>query len=472
MQTVPRLAISATRGGLGKTTLAIGIVAAWRKVGRNIAVFKKGPDFIDAGWLGAAAGRACYNLDLFMMDQEAILSSFLIHSKDADAAVIEGNRGLYDGVDEAGTYSTANLAKLLTTPVVLIVDCTKASSTVGAVVLGLKNYDPAANIKGVILNNVSPGRHETVIRKAIEQSSGLQVVGAVPRQRKGEFPERHMGLTPFHEHPEVEQAINGAAAVAERYLDLDALWKIAGNTPELAVEQPGIRTDIKTIERHEDVSDAPVIGVIRDRAFQFYYPDNLEALEQQGARLEIINALKDTGLPDIDALYIGGGFPETQAAELAANENFCRALRIAVEKGLPVYAECGGLIYLGRSLQVETRKYAMAGVLPVDFVLEKKPQAHGYTILTANNCSTFFDKSVIIKGHEFHYSRVLNSEGPFSFAYRVNRGGGIDGKSDGLVYKNIVAAYTHLHSLGTPQWAPAMAKKAREYRKSRKQVLN
>ncbi|HSA77287.1 MAG TPA: AAA family ATPase, partial [Nitrospirota bacterium] len=229
MQTIPRLVISATRGGLGKTTLAIGITAAWRKQGRRVAVFKKGPDFIDAGWLGVAAGKPCYNLDLFIMEREAILRSFIEHTADADAAVIEGNRGLYDGVDESGAYSTGRLTKLLKTPVLLIVDCTKASSTVGAVVLGCQKYDPEVDIRGVILNNVLPGRHESVVRKAIEQTSGLLVVGAVPRQRKGEFPERHMGLTPFHEHPEVEQAINASAVVAGKYLDLDVVWNIACN---------------------------------------------------------------------------------------------------------------------------------------------------------------------------------------------------------------------------------------------------
>jgi cobyrinic acid a,c-diamide synthase len=459
MQTIPRLVISATRGGLGKTTLAIGITAAWRKQGRRVAVFKKGPDFIDAGWLGAAAGGPCYNLDLFIMERERILRSFGEHTTGSDAAVIEGNRGLYDGVDEAGTYSTARLAKLLKTPVMLIVDCTKASSTVGAVVLGCRNFDPEVDLKGVILNNVSPGRHETVVRKAIEQSSGLRVVGAVPRQRKGEFPERHMGLTPFHEHPEVEQALNSAAAAAEQYLDLDALWEIASDAPALDALKP---TESET--RHERDAECPVIGVIRDTAFQFYYPDNLEALEGQGARLRVINALKDPALPDIDALYIGGGFPETQAAELAANEGFCRSVREAAEQGLPIYAECGGLIYLGRSLTVGDKTYPMTAVLPADFVLEKKPQAHGYTVLEAGSESTFLEKGVIIRGHEFHYSRIVNLDVLPPMAYHVTRGGGINGKGDGLAYKNVLAAYTHLHALGTPEWAPSMVKKAREYR--------
>ena len=464
MPAVSRLAVSATRGGLGKTTLSLGIIAAWRKKGRRVAVFKKGPDFIDAGWLGVAAGKPCYNLDLFIMAREAILRSFIEHTADADAAVVEGNRGLYDGVDESGAYSTARLAKLLKTPVVLIVDCTKASSTVGAVVLGCQKYDPEVDIRGVILNNVLPGRHESVVRKAIEQVSGLPVVGAVPRQRKGEFPERHMGLTPFHEHPEVEQAINASAVVAEKYLDLDVVWNIACSASELEIPE---KLTTAFLARGED---QVAVGVIKDTAFQFYYPDNLEALERQGARIFEINALRDRTLPEIDALYIGGGFPETQAAELVANKGFCSALKAAAENGLPIYAECGGLIYLGRSLEVDERTYPMTSVLPVDFVLEKRPQAHGYTILEVRGSSPFLQKGVIIRGHEFHYSRIVNLDDLPPMAYYMQRGAGINSMEDGLVYKNVLACYTHLHALGTPQWAEAMVGKAREYRKRKQEA--
>jgi cobyrinic acid a,c-diamide synthase len=464
MAAVPRLVISATRGGLGKTTLSLGIIAAWRKQGRQVAAFKKGPDFIDAGWLGVASGRPCYNLDLFIMDPGCIQRSFAEHIAGVDAAIIEGNRGLYDGVDESGTYSTARLARLLRTPVVLIVDGTKASATVAAVVLGVRHYDADVVIGGIILNNVSSGRHESIIRKAIAGSSGIPVVGVVPRQRHGEFPERHMGLTPFHEHPEVEQALQATAAIAEQYLDLNALWNIASAAPKIEntrnekTESPVQRKNV-------------VVGVIRDRAFQFYYPDNLEELERHGAVLKEINALKDKSLPgDIDALYIGGGFPETQAADLAANQSFCSSLRTEAEKGLPIYAECGGLIYLGRSLVTAGQRYAMTSVLPLDFVLEKRPQAHGYAILETGDNSPFLDKGVAIRGHEFHYSRVVNLDALPAMAYHVSRGSGINGKSDGIVYKNVLASYTHLHALGTPEWAPAMIRSARKYQNVKRQA--
>lgn len=461
MQTIPRLVVSALRGGLGKTTLSIGIIAAWRKQGRQVAVFKKGPDFIDAGWLGIAARRPCYNLDLYMMEHDRIRTSFAEHTAGADVAVIEGNRGLFDGVDESGTYSTARLARLLETPVALIVDCTKSTSTVAALVLGCRQYDPVVRLSGVILNNVSSFRHESVIRKAIAQSTAIPVIGAVPRQRREEFPERHMGLTPFHEHPEAEQAIESSAKLAEQYLDLDAIWNVAQTTPDIP-EREHRGENLTLSESGESVT----IGVIRDRAFQFYYPDNLEALERGGAKLCELNALRDRALPDdLDALYIGGGFPETQAAELAANESFCGSIRTAVDRGLPVYAECGGLIYLGRSLAIGGRRFPMTGVLPLDFVLEKKPQAHGYTVLETGDSGEFLDKGVVIRGHEFHYSRAEHIDEPYRLAYQVKRGTGIDGRGDGFLKRNVLAAYTHIHALATPEWAPAVIRKAREYRR-------
>ena len=468
MTAIPRLVISAVRGGLGKTTISLGITAAWCKQGRRIAVFKKGPDFIDAGWLGAAAGRACYNLDPFLMEDESILRSFSEHTAGDDVAVIEGNRGLHDGVDGSGTYSTAKLAKFLKAPVVLIVDCTKSTGTVGAVVLGCRNYDPGVAVSAVVLNNVTAGRHETVIKKAIEQSSGIPVIGAIPRLRQSDFPERHMGLTPFHEHPDVQGALSAAGALAKKYLDLDALWNIIiSDNPDLVMPR-----EEQSIVSRLTPGAKPTIGVIKDTAFQFYYPDNLEALERLGATLLEINALKDKALPEIDALYIGGGFPETHAAELAGNLSFCGSLKSAAEKGLPIYAECGGLIYLGRSLRIGEHTYPMTSVLPADFVLEERPQAHGYTVLEVNKSNPFFDKHVVVRGHEFHYSRILNINELPDMAFSMQRGHGIDGAGDGLMYKNVLATYTHLHALGTPLWAESMVAKAGACKARRKTSVN
>jgi cobyrinic acid a,c-diamide synthase len=216
-------------------------------------------------------------------------------------------------------------------------------------------------------------------------------------------------------------------------------------------------------------ADRPTVGVIRDKAFQFYYPDNLEALEHEGAELREINALHDTDLPLIDALYIGGGFPETQAAELAGNISFAASVKAAVEKGLPVYAECGGLIYLGRSLKLGDTTYPMTSVLPADFVLEKKPQAHGYTELEISGPNPFFEIKHILRGHEFHYSRIVNAEELRGMAFTMRRGVGIDGAHDGMVYKNVLATYTHLHASSSREWAGALVRRALEYRSARHQ---
>ncbi len=375
IDTYPRVVIAATRGAAGKTTLTLGIIGAWQKKGMKVVPFKKGPDFIDAGWLACVASKPCYNLDLFMMRKEQILGSFLERVIHNDVAVIEGNRGLYDGVDSEGTYSTARLAKLLQAPVVLIVDCTKASSTVAAMVLGCQRLDPDVAIKGVILNKVAGERHESVIRNAVERYCNLPVLGVVPKLREGDFPERHMGLIPYVEHPGIERSITRAIDVAERYIDLDKLWEVARRAPRLNEVKREIKAESNSAARQLH------IGVIRDNAFQFYYPENLEELEKRGAKLIEIRATSEKELPSLDALYIGGGFPETQAQRLSENISFRDSLYQAVQDGLPVYAECGGLMYLGKELIVENRTYPMVGVFEAVFTIEKRPQGHGYTVL-------------------------------------------------------------------------------------------
>ncbi|MFA4829402.1 MAG: cobyrinate a,c-diamide synthase [Thermodesulfovibrionales bacterium] len=473
----PRLIIAGMKGGSGKTLLSLGLIAAWRKKGLSIAPYKKGPDYIDAGWLSSAAKQPCYNLDPFLIGREKIFSSFKGHFRDSDCAVIEGNRGLYDGMDSAGTYSTAELAKILKSPVILIMDCTKVTRTAGAMVLGMQKFDSKVDIKGVVLNQIAGSRHEKVIREAIERYCHIPVLGAIPKLKKDFLSERHMGLTPFQEHPEVKKAVSYAAEIAEKYLDLDAIWKIAKEAEPLAVSNQRSAISSQQLPPQPPLVKGRIkggvsIGIIRDSAFQFYYPENLEELERKGARLIEINALKAGKLPVIDALYIGGGFPETNAVALAKNRAFRKSLKKAVESGLPVYAECGGLMYLGESLVLEGKKYPMAGIFPVKFSLEKKPQAHGYSIVEVQNNNPYYGKRIEIKGHEFHYSRVINPEGAkefkkrnIYFSFRMKRGEGIINKMDGLCYKNVLATYTHIHALGTPEWAEGMIKKAAEYRK-------
>ncbi|TAL26385.1 MAG: hydrogenobyrinic acid a,c-diamide synthase (glutamine-hydrolyzing) [Nitrospirae bacterium] len=470
----PRVIIAGLRGGSGKTTLSLGLIRAWKGKGLSIVPYKKGPDYIDAGWLSSAAGGNCYNLDPFMIGKEKILRSFKEHFRDADCAVIEGNRGLYDGMDAKGTYSTAELAKMLKCPVVLILDCTKVTRTAGAIVLGTQKFDKRVNIVGVVLNQIAGARHERIIRETIERYCRIPVLGAIPKLKKEFLSERHMGLTPFQEHPEVEKTISFCAEIAEKYLDLDRIWKIAQKAGDRDLGL-GISKQPETNPQSPTPNPTVKIGIIRDSAFQFYYPENFEELERKGAELIEISALKEKKLPDIDALYIGGGFPETNAIALAKNKAFRKSLMAEVEKGLPVYAECGGLMYLGEALVLEGKAYPMAGIFPIRFSLEKKPQAHGYSIVEVASNSPYYKKGDVIKGHEFHYSRVINpgAEKDFKkrnirFAFKMKRGEGIINGRDGLCYKNVLATYTHIHALGTPEWTEGMARKALEYKKERR----
>lgn len=453
--TRPRITIAALKGGSGKTVLSLGLLAAWKEKGHRIAPFKKGPDFIDSGWLSFAAGRPCHNLDPFLMNEQDIAQSFLAHSGDADLALIEGNRGLFDGMDLEGCCSTAELARSLKSPVVIIVDVTMATRTTAALVKGCQAFDPALDIAGVILNRVGGSRQESLVRASIDRYCGIPVLGAVPRLRRNLFPERHMGLVPFQERERAEGALNWARAIAQNHLQLDDLW----NAAHRAV---GLSVSLESAEEDQGVPvDRPRIGVIRDRAFWFYYPDNLTQLENLGATLVEVNAISDKALCPVDALYIGGGFPETQAPALADNRDFRESLRRDIEAGLPVYAECGGLMYLGGGLIVEGAFYPMVGALPADFVLEKRPQGHGYTVLETQTPNPYYPVGTVLKGHEFHYSKaVIKDEKDVRFAFRVKRGFGVDGRRDGFLRKNVLATYTHIHAGGNRDWARQIFKVA------------
>lgn len=455
----PGIIISALKGGSGKTILSLGLTAAWQAKGHKVVTFKKGPDFIDAGWLAFASGQSCYNLDSFMMTEEQITRSFLVNSAEAEIALIEGNRGLFDGLDRDGCCSTAELGKTIKAPVIIIVDVTMCTRTVAALVMGCQKLDPDLHIAGVILNRVAGARQKALITDAVEHYCGLPVLGAVPKLKEGIFPERHMGLVPCQERAQAEKAIEWARTVAEDHLDLDRLWNIAHTSESIDTS-----VNYSSGQINKKGVGQPRIGFIRDCSFWFYYPENLEKLKELGADLVEVNSIEDRVLPDLDALYIGGGFPETKAELLAQNIHFKESLKNMIEKGLPVYAECGGLIYLGESLFAEGNEYPMVGALPVKFVMEKKPQGHGYTIMEADSENPYYSEGEIIKGHEFHYSRpVIGEEDQINTAFNVKRGHGFDGKRDGIYRKNLFATYTHIHSAGYSQWGERFVQKACQY---------
>lgn len=459
---VPRIVISAPHGQSGKTTVSIGLIGALVKSGFIVQPFKKGPDFIDPSWLTRVSGRSCRNLDCFMMDDEAIRDSLVQGGQDADIAVTEGAMGMFDGLDLDGSGSTAQIAKIIDAPVVLVVNCNRMTRSVAPLVKGFKDFDPEVRVAGVILNNVVRARHEEMLVGAIEKYCDLPVLGVIPKDSSFAIPNRHLGLIPAEEDRELQQAINNIEQIALKTLDLKKIMEIAGEAPPL------IGGDGKREGKSLGSKNSVKVGIIKDRAFTFYYPENLESLEQAGAELVFINALSDQGIPDIDALFIGGGFPEIFARELSRNRPFRNALAGRIERGLPVYAECGGLMYLGQSIIEGDERYPMTGVLPFDVLLKKKPQGHGYTMMEVKKKNSFFSLNSTIKGHEFHNSCLVNlkTEG-VDFAFQVKRGHGIDGTKDGILYKNILACYNHIHALGAKEWAKNLVTAARTFRKER-----
>jgi len=461
LKNIPRLVIAALRGGSGKTTVTLGIIAAWCRMGHQAVPFKKGPDFIDAKWLEYSAGHKCCNLDPYLLGQDATYNLFLKKAICDQLAIIEGNRGIFDGVDDAGTYSTAQLSRLLSAPVILVVDCTKVTRTIAAMVLGCQKLEPDLDLKGIILNNVSGERHKNILISSIEKYCGLPVVGTVPRIQNADFPERHMGLLPPQEHERFHQAIKQMESVALEYIDLDRLYDIALSAPPLE--------SLVSSEHKISVSTpAPVIGVAMDSSFWFYYHENIEALESAGAKIVQISPLKDTDLNHLDGLYIGGGFPETHAAILSKNTIFKENLRRAIELGMPVYAECGGFMYLCAELLLNGVSYPMVGVIPAVLTIGKKPSGHGYTNLKVVKENPYHPIGSEIKGHEFHYSKVTDWNGKDDFSCRVKRGIGIYNGMDGFSYKNLWASYTHIHAIGVPHWAGALVKLARKFQENKK----
>ena len=463
---IPGVVIAGLRGSAGKSLVSFGVTAALHARRLNAIPFKKGPDYIDAAWLSRAAGQACRNLDLYMMEESSMIRSFERFAPAGDLAVIEGNRGLYDGMDAEGTFSTAELAKLLQIPVVIVCDVTKTTRTLGAMILGCQQFDPLVNIAGIVLNRVAGQRHESILREVIERYCGLEIVGSIPRLPASNFPERHLGLVPPQEHGEVPGAIQYAAEIAEKYLDLEAFLRIARSSSSRVLRPEEIVPNMAP-EQLDRSSRNIRVGVLRDEAFQFYYPENLEALEEAGGKLQFVSPLRDIVLPDLDAIYIGGGFPETLAAELAANAEFRHAVANAVEAGVPVYAECAGAVYLGKSLAFGDATYPMTGALPVEFGFSVKPQGHGYTECEVVGTNPFYPAGTTFRGHEFHYSHVLSvDEKRVSFAFRMNRGHGVDGTRDGICYKNTLATYCHIHALGVHDWARSLVDAGANYRNS------
>jgi len=444
------LMISAGHKSSGKTTISLGLCAALSKKGFNVQPFKKGPDYIDPMWLGLAADNDCHNLDFHSMSKDEIRGTFRQFGHGADISLIEGNKGLYDGLDLEGRNSNAALARLIKAPVVLVIDAQGMTRGIAPLILGYQAFDKRINIAGVILNKLGGRRHEGKLRAVIEHYTDVPVIGAVHKDPQLVIDEQHLGLMPTHTLDETKQRINAIATQIEDQVDLEKLKDIADLAP--AIKQGRVLNLVTN--KKTDVT----IGIAKDNAFGFYYPSDLMALESAGAKLVNINTLTDKKLPEIDGLFIGGGFPESFMAELSHNESLKSDIALAIENELPVYAECGGLMYLTRNINWKEKNYPMVGVIPADSEMCEKPQGRGYVRL--KETEDFLWKtpknntdSKEFCAHEFHYSRLTNIDNSVKFAYKVLRGTGITGFEDGIVYKNVLASYTHLRDVTHNRWA-------------------
>jgi len=452
-----RLLIAAAHKSSGKTTVSLGLCAALSERGLAVQPFKKGPDYIDPMWLGLAAGRPCHNLDFYCMSHAEILTSIGHYSAGTDIALIEGNKGLYDGLDLDGSNSNAALATLTQTPVILVLDARGMTRGIAPLILGYQAFDPEVRIAGVILNQLGGSRHEAKLRAVIEHYTDIPVLGGVHRNPSMEIVERHLGLVPSNEDSAASSKIREISQLIREQVDLDQLLAVAGAKP----------LTFTPLQSATPAASIPVkIGIARDAAFGFYYPDDLNALTQAGAELVMFNTLTDTILPDMDGLFIGGGFPESHMQALEANTALRTALKSALNAGLPAYAECGGLMYLTRRLSWHDRQAEMVGIIPADTVMHDRPQGRGYVRLRETAAAPWPSNQPQdeFAAHEFHYSSLENITEPLDYAYAVTRGHGIDGSNDGIVINKLLACYSHMRDTKQHHWAHRFVKFVRMHR--------
>lgn len=437
----PRFLISAAHKSSGKTVISTGLAAALTAQGRRVATFKKGPDYIDPMWLGCAANGPCYNLDFNTMDADEITGFFAARAQGADIILVEANKGLFDGVAADGSDSNAALAKLLDLPVILVIDTNGLTRGIAPLLLGYQAFDPDVNIAGVILNKVGGPRHEQKLRQAVATYTNIRVIGAQHRNTKLEIGERHLGLTTPAQTGMLQGLIADIGSIVGNSVDLESLQRIAAQAPDLPDPPP-----LKPVPK-ADIK----VAIARDQAFGFYYPDDLDAFAAAGAKLIPFNALSDAGLPQADGLFIGGGFPEMFINELSGNESLRLDIRNKIRAGLPTYAECGGLMYLCRSIDWLGTKGPMVGAIDADAVMHKRPQGRGYAHFK-NTSQHLWEGEKAQKAHEFHYAQLENADEKLTFAREITRGHGIDGANDGIILHNTIAGFCHLRSTKRQPW--------------------
>lgn len=479
-----KIIISGLSGGSGKTIVSLGLTRFFTNKNRTVRPFKKGPDYIDSAWLMQASHKPCYCLDPFFQDERELRLHFqtvLQNSPQNAIALIEGNRGLFDGKDHLGSCSTAQLAHVLDCPVLLTVNCTKMTRTAAALVMGIRHFDPNLKLAGIILNNIGSSRHGSIVQKSIKEYTDIPVLGIIPRQKENPIPERHMGLS-LKDYDDKDSILDSLADLIQKYTDTDAILSAMGTMQPPAISQEKLVTDNTPKEKIR-------IAYLYDDAFWFYYQENFDALKKEGAELIPLSFLSEKSFEqqlqernltknDLDGLYIGGGYPELFAKKISTSPKK-EVLKKWVENFMPVYAECGGFMLLTKKLHCLKENgyaaYPMAGIFDIESKFLPKPQGLGYTEVKTLSETPFHPKNSIWKGHEFHFSTAVNFPKSQSFTLELAKGSGmaqkeVNGKKtafDGLLHKNCHASYTHLYAPAVPHFAENFVKQAAYFHNSK-----
>lgn len=442
---IPRMVIAASGSGAGKTSIALGLVGALRRRGRVVQTFKVGPDFIDCAYLAHASQRPCRNLDSWMLGESAVRASFVHGVADADAAVVEGTMGVFDGHGSAAPTSgerrfpgsTAEIAATIGAPLLLVLDVGDRAETAAALALGVRTIAPNLDVVGVVLNNVGSDHRRRHVEDAVWEWATLPVLGALPRLPHVQIPEVRSGLLPAAQNPYIDVAIAELAAAVERHCDLDLLERLMTRIQPVSAAPAAPATTPRHPLR---------VGVAFDDAFSFYYAENLEHLEQAGATIVPFSPLEDQALPDVHALYLGGGLTEAAIPRLAANHAFQEALRRAHQHGVPLYAECGGSLYCARSVRLsDGSRHEMTGLIPIDLAMETGACHTGYRELRIAHDGLLGPAGTRLRGHEFHFSRVVSGDGSVKPAYHVRDADGDPLGADGVSTRDLFASLVHIH---------------------------
>lgn len=459
MKATPRIVISSPASGSGKTTVTLGIMAALVNRRYKVQPFKVGPDFIDPSFHTVATNRPSRNLDVWLTSEKSVQRTFIDSSSDVDIAVVEGVMGLYDGMNSLDNHaSTAHVAALIDAPVLLVVDVHGMARSVAALIHGFQTFSRNVKIPGVILNRVGSLRHVELAKQAIEKETGARVLGGLPENNDITLPERHLGLVPASETKRLKKLLSTLGDFVEANLELDKIIQIARHHSHPTRPVPPIGVQSKTKRRTR-------IGVAYDQAFSFYYPENFSILEASGAEIVKFSPLVDTMLPEnIDGLYFGGGYPEVFAAGLEANSSLRNEIRQSVQNEMPVYAECGGLMYLTDKIKdFQGRSFSMIGVLSGTTEMTPKLQALGYTLADTVDDNVVALRGRTLRGHEFHYSRITDVAAKAKFAYLLKKGKGIADAKDGWMEHATLASYMHMHFGYDPKIAERFVQKCEEY---------